>query len=296
MGFHTIYDFVEYCNDSHMDYLDNYTYHMLKKYVSEKVDTSDWCKCDVIQVHMTYDCSETPKIYIWDGDKLVYPFYNGKCNTIDSSFKNQIDDLISYSGYMPNIFQAFFDYDPFDVFYNDDFTMPSTIGFVNLNYWADDISCNINRSDYVSTSYGDSVITICNFDGNKHLVFIGEYDDNIMDYISCNNAYDFDISKLLLGYNVDLSEDDIYDICGGSSDDYYMFIHRYHMNVNYNIDDDSEDYISHSSSKFVCSTERSYSVKSIDKCCATTHTGARCSNNAQTGGLCGKHKRSRRRY
>jgi hypothetical protein len=295
MAHHTIYDFVEFCGESHMDYLDKYTYRELTRFVQDSVDTSCWNRCDIVFVHMTYDCSSEPKPFIWDGDNLVYPFFNGSCNTIDSTIKCNIDDVICHSGYMPNIFQAFTDYDPNNLFSSPDFSMPSSIGFVDLSCWSDEICENVHTSMNVSTSYGEKPITICNFDGNKHLVILGKFDGKVRNHIMDNNVYDFSLSNLLFGYNVDLNDFDIHDICGGSADDYYFFIHPSHTDIDYNVEDDSEEYVSYSSSKFVGSTERSYTTKSVAKCCATTHTGSRCTNNAQADGLCGKHKRSKRR-
>ncbi len=302
MGVHTIYKFVDYYGDGYMFYKDNETYEKLKNYISnspnedEEIDTSDWNQYDTVRVHLTHDCSELPKVFIWDGTKVVYPFFNGTCNESDGRIHCEIDESISVSGFMPNIFWAFHDYDPGEVFYSDEYRLPSTIGFTNLGDWADEIEENTCTIDDVYTCDGNATVTICNFDRNKHLIFIGEFNNEIADYIRDSRPYDFDISNIISVNDMNLCMDDIYEHCGGSPGDYYFFIHNYHMGLDYNIqDDEPEVFVSSGPSKVFGGTKKKEKIIDTSvKCCSSTSNGSRCSNKAQPDGLCGKHKRNRR--
>jgi hypothetical protein len=174
--------------------------------------------------------------------------------------------------------------------------MPSTIGFTNLSDWADEIEDNVCTIDDVYTCDGNSTVTICNFDRNKHLVFIGEFNNEIADYIRNARPYDFDISNIISVNYMNLCMDDIYECCGGSPGDYYFFIHNYHMGLDYNIQDDGpEIFVSSGPSKVFGGTKKKEKKTDTSvKCCSSTSNGTRCSNKAQSDGLCGKHKRNRR--
>lgn len=263
---HIIDDFVSFCGETCMMYLDNDTFYRLKEYIRDEVDTSNWYRCDIIEVYMTHDCSESPEIFVWDGYTVCYPFYGGSCNDYQSDVKKNIDDVIHRNGFMPEIFKAYFDYDPNSVFFNDDISFPSKTGFTNLSKWYDEIKENVFCLDNVQTCYGNSTVHICKFDGDKHLIFIGDFDSDIESYICNNNPYDFDIANLIFGYNLDVDFDTILRECGSEEGDDFFFIHPRHINMNYNVRCDST-YTSvptYSSSKFFGSSEKKQKTRKVD--------------------------------
>lgn len=249
---------------SYANYLCVETFENLKKYVNEEIDTSNWSPCDIVKVHLTHDCSEDPEIFIWNGYTLVYPYHNGECNDYNI-VRERIDNVINPNGYMPNVFKFFIDYDPSCVFYSDDISFPCRVGFSSLSRWYSEVMSNVYVID-TESCYGDTKLTICTFDDNKHVVFIGDFDSNIRDYFSNNRPYDFDIDNLIYGYNLSVSFEEIVSACDGDEGDYYFFIHPKYIGLDYNLQSSHEECAPvYSQSKFFGSTEKKTKSRKSEK-------------------------------
>lgn len=301
-----ITDFV-YCNDfEYLEYYSRDTLDLLNDHVNNYINTDDWCHGDMVRVEMERYCTDSwtgnEGLFFWNGYNLIYPFYNGNLNRIGSC-EYEIDQEIHNDGFVPNCFQAIFDFDPKEPFDDYDGIRGNKILFTDLSMFEDDIYDN--HIKYSIESDADDVISITYFYYNNtkyFLMFFGELNSSVINHITRNRPYDFDAEGVLLEYNADTSLYSIQDMLGGEDYDHYMFIHpRFNS-----IDFDACNRESRLHSKMRSSKAKSNNSRGVrynnthksnfknevvtHKCLSVTNRGIRCTRNAKSGyDYCGIH-------
>lgn len=306
MQVHYITDFV-YCNDLDcLEYYSRDTLRLLNDHVNDYVDTSYWSRGDMIRVEMERYCTSSwsgnEGLFFWNGSELIYPFYNGNLNRIGSC-EYEIDQQIQSEGFVPNCFQAIFDFNPKDTFEDYDGIRGNKTMFTDLCSFESDIYDNHIEYQVASDVADTLSITYFYYNGERYFViFFGSLNNEINNYISNNRPYDFDAESALLEYNTDISLCSIQNIFDGSDDDHYMFIHPRFKDIDFN----ACSYESRLSRKIRNSkfkSNNSIGVKynnkpknnyktevAVHKCSSVTNKGIRCTRNAKDGyDYCGIH-------
>jgi hypothetical protein len=321
MEVHYIENFVIDCGLDCLDYYDCDILSRLNDYVSENVDTSQWNKCDMVRVSptkRTKTCwTDNQHLFFWDGYNLIYPFYNGNLNDIGTN-DYEIDQQVDSSGFVPNVFQAFTDFDPSEPHRLNNGICLNRIYFTNLSDYRNQISF----SRYVvSSSYcgSNGILNIGSFyHGYKRcfVIVLGEINQNIEHYLDNNRPYDFDISSALQEHDMSIDMDDIYSSYDSSEDDYYLFIQpkflqidfdggyvkksrflsnlkkeKYSTGSNQSVKNYNNDWSSNKKS-FEKATVPNIICDSKVQCVAYTGTGDRCTRMSKEGeNMCGIHLR-----
>jgi len=297
-------DFLDDCGLYCLDYFDFNTFRKVKNYISNEIDTSEWECGDFIRVPTSNDCPDEwynmEGLYVWDGNDIIFPFFNGTCNDSDSVERRKVDDLIYSNGFMPNNLCAFQDYDPNDVFYREN-GLSCKIGFANLYSDYNEICDNIVTINGLSSSYdSDLTISIAKFGYDRYVVFFGSLDYNIKSHLKNCRPYDFDINRVISMYDINISEDSIREAVGASCSDHLLFIQPNFLDVDYDCSSssDNDDYMRRNRNVdcYITSTSPDYEEEPEEEyCCHITKYGDRCSRRAKRDGMCGIHLKRRRR-
>jgi hypothetical protein len=242
MSVHYLENFLEYINKYSVDYMSAKTLDIVNDYIdnSGEIDTDDWEVCDYIRIPCDRDCyyysddddNDVKGLFIWNGCRVIYPFYNGTANT--GKFR-KLDIAISKDGYIPDSLILYNDYYPCDVF-NVKRGLKRCIGFGRIIY-DDNDDCVVNDSVRIngvsSINRQSRCVTVANFGPGRFVVFFGEFNDNIRDYIKNYRPYDLDIKGVIAKYNMSIDLDEICSICSSNEDDDYLFIHPNYIGLDY---------------------------------------------------------------
>lgn len=301
MQVHYISNFLNEYDMDELDYYNDSVLSDLNCYIRDNVDTSYWNTNDMIRVKLErYGDNEwydNKGLYFWDGYKLILPFYNGTINYYGSD-EYEFDQQLNRFGFVPNHMQFIRDYTP-DEPLCEDGLFKSKVMFSNLSMFYDDIYESHSRH-----IVNGSIFTMADFYANGRryiLMFFGELDNRIREYICSNNPYDFDVEGILNDLNCDISLDDIYYTKNSCPDDYHFFIPSEFLSINFNdkITNKFNNYCNTSKSKGKKSKGVKYHNQVIQKnsnqnnrskCISVTNKGVSCSRMAQDGSsYCGIH-------
>ena len=316
-------NFVNDCDIDCVDYYDCNIIDKLNDYVNQNMNTNSWNSGDMIRVSPTKRTKtcwfDNQHLFFWSGYNLVYPFYNGNLNDIGTN-DYEIDQQIDSSGFIPNTFQAFNDFDPHEPHSLSNGICMNRIYFTNLSEYKNEIISSFSRY-VVSNTHLESngIINIGSFyHGYKRcfVVVLGEINQSVKDYFDDNRPYDFDISSALEEYEMSISMDAIYSSYNSDGDDYYMFIQprflqinfdggyikksrflskineeKKNTNSNYSVKNYNGDYTSNKR-KFEKATVPNIIYDSKPECTAYTGKGDKCTRDAKDGhDMCGIHLR-----
>ncbi len=308
MSVHYIYNFVRDNGDYELDYFNSKTVDELNDYIYENIDTSYWNRCDLVRVSLDCDCDgswcDTKGLFVWDGSKVIFPFYNGNVKRY-SSPEYSVNQKICCDGFMPNTFQAIHDFYPEDIScLSDGFS--NKIFFTDLSDMKYDIIDNMRIFD-VSNCYTDEIsLSRFYYNGRSYiLLMIGEYDSGVGNYLENNRPYDFDIYSAIDEYNIDTNVQDILDTFDESSDTQILFIRPEYFNINFNISCRTNKISnivkstnSRRNTKNVTREEASKYCPQVEhkaqktKCQAVKSNGQSCSRMAKSGNrYCGIHSK-----
>lgn len=308
MRVHYIANFLSYNDLDCLDYYSENTLCNLNNYIYENVDTSYWSFADMVRVNMEKYGSgyweDNVGLYVWDGAKLIYPFYNGVLNYFGSN-EYEIDQKVNSFGFIPNCFQFIRDYEPYEAF-QEDGLLKSKVLFSDLSSYYNDI-CDSHTRHIVN----GSVFSIADFYANGRryiLMFFGEMSNQIHEYLCNNRPYDFDVDGIFQEYECGINIYNIYDTKNSCDDDFYFFIHPKFLDVNFGNNNCNRfrQLCNESNNKRNKSKGKKYHNKVINKsngcveryrCKSVTNKGESCSRMAKPGcEYCGIHDTSGQAY
>jgi hypothetical protein len=302
---HYIDSFLSYNDIEYLDYYNKNTLDILNNYIYENVDTTYWSMSDMVRVTCEkYGSSyweDNIGLYFWDGSKLILPFYNGVLNYYGSN-EYEIDQKVNSFGFVPNCFQFIHDYEPSEPFANNGL-LKSKVLFTNLSSYYNEI-CDC----YTKHMVNGSVLSIADFYANNRryiLMFFGDMDNQIQEFLCNNRPYDFDIDGIFQEYDCGVNIYNIYDTKNSCDEDFYLFIHPKFLDVNFGNANNCNNFrqlCDNSTNKGNKSKGKKYHNKVIKKnntnverhkCKSVTNKGETCSRMAKSGlDFCGIHDNS----
>ncbi len=305
MRVHYINNFLSYNDIDCLDYYNDNTLCNLNNFIYENIDTSYWSVSDMVRVNCQKYGSgyweDNVGLYFWTGSKLIFPFYNGVLNYYGSN-EYEIDQKVNNFGFVPNCFQFIRDYEPFEPFQYDGL-LKSKVLFSDLSLYYNDICDNHTRH-----MVNGMVLSISEFYANNRryiLLFFGEMNNQIHEYLCNNRAYDFDVNGIFQEYNCGINMYNIYDTKNSSEDDYYFFIHPNFLNVNFGYNNNCNNFRQMCNNSYNTNNKskgKKYHNKLIaknnrnterHKCKSMTNNGETCSRMAKEGrDYCGIHDTS----
>jgi hypothetical protein len=309
MQIHYIRNYV-YDNDLEcLEYYSQDTLSSLNNYVDDNIDTSDWSCGDMVRVEMERyekDSWEDNKgLFFWNGYRLIYPFYHGNLNDF-GTVEYDVDSTIDINGFVPNTFQALYDYLPYEPFEFTDGIKNNKIVFTDLSRYCDEINYNFETFNVSNSCYsGDGKFTISHFyhDGTRYFVmFFGDMRDEIINYLSRNRPYDLEAETCLMEFDASTNIYDVYEKYDSTSYDTYFFIHPRFLNVDFEAVNcetplqircrESRSKPKHAKGTFYHNTPSGkYSAPvSKNRCISVTNKGKHCTRMAKSGhSYCGIH-------
>jgi hypothetical protein len=312
MQVHYIENFVRDIGCTYLDYYNYDTLHLLNTYIYKNFDISSWKRFDIARVELSiysernWPCSEG--LYFWDGNKLIFPFFNGQLNCIGSS-EYDIDQTIDRFGFIPNVFQLFRDYLPHDVNYTYCINSNRFI-FSNLYEHNPDLFSNIAHYQISNNHEDTGVLTVLTFSFNSSNYFVitlGALTQEQVNYMCTNGVYDLEFDTACYEYNLEYSAQDIKSQIGYSdyNNDHILFLHPRFMYMNFDIPITYNiSYTQESNSSIVrgtrpqsrsCekATKPKFNKVKNKKCGGDTNKGQGCSRMAKEGyDYCGIHLRA----
>jgi len=303
MRTHYIYDFVRDSGDYELDYTSTSTLYSLTSYIENNYDTSDWDKCDFVRVCIDDSCSnswyDTQGLFIWDGSKVVYPYYNGNPKNY-SNDSYSINYNVCCDGFIPNTFDAIYDYDIHEL---DDISdgLSNKICFAKLSYYKNDIISNM-REYGVSNSYSDR-ITVSQFvycGRSFMIIFLGSSNGNVLNYFNESRPYDANVESAFEEYDVNCSVQDVIDSVDSGYSDRIFFIRPEYFRVDFRSKNSNNRLSQYSNSrsnvKNVTKEQASMYAVTVSqkckksKCQGVKSNGQGCSRMAKNGySYCGIH-------
>jgi len=309
MYVHYINNFLSYNDIEYLDYYTENTLCNLNSFIYENIDTSYWNPSDMVRVNCQKYGSgyweDNVGLYFWDGSKLIFPFYNGVLNYYGSN-EYEIDQRVNSFGFVPNCFQFIRDYEPHEAF-NYDGLLKSKVLFTDLSSYYNDI-CDSHTRHMVN----GRVLSIADFytNGRRYvLMFFGEMNNQVHEYLCNNRPYDFDVDGIFEEYNCGVNIYNIYDTKNSNSEDYHFFIHPKFLDVNFGYSNNCNKFrqMCHNSNNSSNKSKgKKYHNKIISranapverhKCKSVTNKGETCSRLAKPGcDYCGIHDTSTTTY
>jgi hypothetical protein len=309
MQIHYIRNYV-YDNDLEcLEYYSQDTLSSLNNYVDDNIDTSDWSCGDMVRVEMERyekDSWEDNKgLFFWNGYRLIYPFYHGNLNDF-GTVEYEVDTTIDIGGFVPNTFQALYDYSPQEPFDYTDGIKNNKVVFTDLSQYNSEISDNYVTFNVSNSQYdSENRLTISHFyhDGIKNFVmFYGNMRDEIMNYLCRNRPYDLDAEATLSEFDSSTNIYDVYEKYDSNSYDNYFFIHPKFLTIDFEaINQESplqawcnrtKSRSKHAKGVFYHNTpSNKYSTGSNKtQCISVTNKGKCCTRMAKSGhSYCGIH-------
>jgi hypothetical protein len=309
---HTIHDYLEYQGVSFENYDSEETLNNITNYIRDNSIYSDINRFDAIMVCLNEGCSEEDYgCFIWDGEKVVHPFYNGLKGS-------DIDYTIDSSGFFPNTLDVL-DMEPEKI--RDVACQLSCrnrfekcVGWTDLSSYIYNGNVNFIVETLYSDRYSDENLTVFKFEDPKVIIYMignGENDEqqyNCLNYIRGNKPYV--LSSDIYGlYDIKNSTENIYtnlDIYD-SSEYIHLIIDPCFVDVNYDSVYSESTYSSSSMSRFSKKGSKGsrknyvesynnivYEDKNVEKCSAITNKGNCCTNKSVKNGLCQTHYNSMR--
>jgi len=288
------YDFEE------LDYYNDSTLSNLNSYIYNNVDVSYWNKGDMVRVKLerygNKEWYDNRGLYFWDGSRLLMPSYEGGVNYYGSN-EYEIDQQTNRFGVVPSNLQFIYDYEPNEPLCEDGL-MKSKVMYSNLSNYYDEI-CESHSRHIIN---GD-IFSMADFyaNGKRYiLMFFGELNEQVQEYLCNNHPYDFDVEGILDDLNCGVDIYNIYDTKGSCSDDFHFFIPSEFLSINFNDNVCSRlnQYCKNSQSKNKKSKGKKYQNQIINKnntnvrqrCISVTNKGVACSRMAKDGSeYCGIH-------
>lgn len=301
-----IYNYL-YNEGKNFDYYDSEdTLNNINNYIYNNESYSDWDRMDVIMVCLNDGCSEEDfSCFIWDGNSVIYPYYNGRTGS-------SLDSSIDSTGYFPNNFDVLdVGIDNIKYFFNEHSSykfFENCVAWTNFSSYSYDV--NISVQELYSECYNQPYLTVCyisELDTFIYMISDGDEQsqfDKITDYIRSNRPYIFredmesryGIQNNLYYIRENLGVED-------SSNSHHLIIDPYFIDLDYeDIYYQNDDYTSSSilsrrtkkkSAKknyvesYTNTTTKSQTQYEI--CSATTKKGNCCSNKVVKNGLCQMH-------
>jgi hypothetical protein len=223
------------------------------------------------------------------------PFYNGHINRYGTN-EYEIDQQTNRFGVVPNNIQFIYDYDPNEVLCEDGL-LKSKVMYSNLSNYYDEI-CSSHSRHIVN----GEIFSMADFyaNGKRYiLMFFGEMNCQIKQYLCNNRPYDFDAEGILEDLCCGIDIYNIYDTKDSCSDDYHIFIPSHFININFDdvICNKFNNYCNRNQSRNMKSKGKKYqneihnnSKKVRNKCISVTNKGVACSRMAKDGSeYCGIH-------
>lgn len=293
MSVHIVSGFLEHFDKYDINYENSYTLQELNNYISEcySYESSNWKCGDLIRVPVNQYSGESwdgvRGLFVWNGYSAIYPFYNGNCNSSNYRAK-RVDVAVSREGFIPNSLKLFDDYDPSEIFGLEN-GINSRIGFYGFN--SDDYGYDYFDERVVRV--GD--VSVIQFDYNKFIVFIGDFDYNIYCYLTQCRPYDLDANEALSSNFCETSIYDIVDEISADYDSHFMFIHPCYLNIDF----DCESYTECTgnnigkSDVYIRQTKPSFKPKIVrSQCLAVKADGYRCTKKTKENcDYCGMHRK-----
>jgi hypothetical protein len=300
-----VYDYDMEC----LEYYSSDTLSSLNGYIETNIDTSEWSCGDMVRVELErYEkdsWDDNKGLFFWNGYRLIYPFYNGNLNDMGSA-EYEMDQQIDVSGFIPNTFQALYDYSPYEPFEYTDGIKNNKIVFTDLSQYYNEISDNYITYNVSNSRYdSEDRLTISHFyhNGTKYFVlFYGNMRDEVMNYLCRNRPYDLDTETCLMEYDSSTNIYDIYEKYDSNSYDTYFFIHPRFLSI------DFDEIVQESPLQAWCNKTRvkpkhskgtKYHNKTSNKmvapssrvmCSSVTNKGKHCTRMAKDGhSYCGIH-------
>jgi hypothetical protein len=233
-------NFLEHVNKYSVQYMDSRTCDMLNEYIrdSGEIDTDDWEICDFVRIpcsrNSCYDSDDdscdVEGLFIWDGNKVIYPFYGGHPS---SGKSKKIDTSICKSGYIPDNLILYADYYPDEVF-NVKNGLAACVGFGKIINDDNEeiILSNMSTMKNVKSAYNkEKSLTVCNFGPSRFVVFFGIPDTRVINYLKDYRPFDLDMQSVISKYNMSIQLEDLHEFSGGSDNSDYLFIHPSYLTL-----------------------------------------------------------------